>query len=218
MDAINKTLEKIEKMEGIWKYILSEEEDKVHSFGRVPEDWREVGFWSVPRATWEFLKFMVKLTGSKKILELWCSVWYSTIYLARGILKSKGHVYTTEILQEKIKISKENFKEAGLEDKITLIEDDIRNTLENESITSDLDFIFMDADKERYVEYLDLLVPKMKKWTLIIVDNAWKVRMADWRLIDSEHIKVFKEKVEKDGRISSVFLNFDNGLLLISKI
>ena len=217
MDNLEKTLRKIEKLEKEWKYTLSEVEDKQHSFGRVPEDDREVAFWSVPRSTGEFLRFMVRFAKSKTILELGCSAGYSTLFLVDGAKENKGKVYTTEILKAKIKLAKKHFKESGLSEYITLIEKDIMEVLKEWEKKNKLDLVFMDADKEKYIVYLDLLIPLLSEKGIIIVDNAGKVRMVDGRLIDSEHINKFVKKVKSRKDLNSFFLNIDNGLLLISR-
>lgn len=217
MDEFEKIIKKIEEEEKDWRYILSDDEDKEHSFGRVPEDGKEVAFWSVPRSTGKILEFMTKFTKSKTILELGCSVGYSTLFLAKAIKENNGHIFTTEILGKKIELAKKNFSESGLSDFITLLEENIVNVLKNWNKNKKLDLVFMDADKENYSLYLDYLIPLLNEKGLIIVDNAGKVRMADGRLIDSEHIRKFRYKVENDKNLNSVFLDVDNGLLLISK-
>ena len=216
MDKFEKTLQKIEKLEKSWRIILSDEEDKKHSFGRVPEDDKQVAFWSVPRSTGKFLEFMTKFTKSKIILELGCSAGYSTLFLAKGAKENKGHVFTTEILEQKIKLAKQHFSEAGMSDFITLLEEEISSVLKRWN-REKIDLVFMDADKENYSSYFDFILPLLKKNGLIIVDNAAKVRMADGRLIDSNHIKKFVKKVQTDKSLNNVLLDVDNGLLLISK-
>lgn len=217
MDKFEKIIQKIEEQEKDWRYILSDEEDKKHSFGRVPEDDKEVAFWSVPRSTGKFLEFMTKFTKSKTILELGCSVGYSALFLAKAVKEKDGHIFTTEILDKKIELAKKNFSESGLSDFITLLEKDIVDVLKNWNKNKKIDLVFMDADKENYSLYLDYLIPLLSENGLIIVDNAGKVRMASGELIDSEHIKKFRSRVKNDKNLNSVFLDVDNGLLLISK-
>ena len=217
MDKVEETLKNIEMEEISWRYELTEAEDKQHSFGRVPEDKNVVAFWSVPRTTGEFLKFMVEFAKSKIILELGCSAGYSTLFLANATQSTNGHVYTTEILPEKIKIARKNFVDSSLQNNITLIEDNILNVLKRWDRTKKIDLVFLDADKEKYSTYLDLLLPLLSEKSMIIVDNAGKVRMADGSLIDSEHIKNFVQDVRSNKNLNSVMINMDNGLLLIKK-
>ncbi|MBU4477000.1 class I SAM-dependent methyltransferase [Candidatus Parcubacteria bacterium] len=217
MDKFKKTIQKIEKQEKSWRYILTEEEETKHSFGRVPEDDREVAFWSIPRSTGEFLEFMAKFTKSKIILELGCSVGYSTLFLAKAAKENKGHVFTTEILDKKIDMAKKNFSESGLSNVITLLEKEIIDVLKKWNKNEKIDLVFVDADKENYSLYLKYLIPLLSKRGLIMVDNAGKVRMANGDLIDSEHINKFVKKVKNNKKLNNAFINMDNGLLLINK-
>ncbi|MBU4223966.1 class I SAM-dependent methyltransferase, partial [Patescibacteria group bacterium] len=171
MDKFKKTIQKIEKQEKSWRYILTEEEETKHSFGRVPEDDREVAFWSIPRSTGEFLEFMAKFTKSKIILELGCSVGYSTLFLAKAAKENKGHVFTTEILDKKIDMAKKNFSESGLSNVITLLEKEIIDVLKKWNKNEKIDLVFVDADKENYSLYLKYLIPLLSKRGLIMVDN-----------------------------------------------
>lgn len=216
-EKISETLRKIEQLEHSWEYVLSDEESAMHSFGRVPEDGNSVSFWSVPKSTGEFLQCMVELLGAKVVLELGCSVGYSTLFLAAGVQKTSGHIFTTEILSQKIFLAKEHFCEAGVDSVVTLFDKDIVEVLQ-EWKEEKIDLVFMDADKEKYSDYFELLLPLLNEKGIIIVDNAGKVRMRSGELIDSEHIKEFVKKVHQDKRVECFFLDADNGLLLIKKL
>ena len=211
------TLEEIETLEKTWRYYLNKEENKKHSFGRVPEDGNEIAFWSVPKRTAEFLKNMVEFTDAKLVLELGASAGYSTLHMAKALEKTKGHIYTTEILKPKIKLSKKYFKMAGLQSRITLIEKDILSVLKNWSNLKKLDIVFMDADKERYGQYYEMILPILKKGGLIIVDNAGKVAMPDGRMLKNNHIEQFRKKVLNDERVYGKFCDVDNGVLIVFK-
>jgi caffeoyl-CoA O-methyltransferase len=216
MKMFEETLRDIEKLEKEWKYTLSEEENVRHSFGRVPEDGKDIALWSVPRSTGNFLTFITEALGAKTILELGCSAGYSTLFLAKAVQNTGGHIFTTEILKEKINLAKKHFSKAEVESQITLIEKDILLVLQ-EWKNKPLDLVFMDADKERYSTYLNLLLPLLSPKGIIIVDNAGKVRMSNGDLIDSEHILKFRKEVAKNTSLNTSFLEVDNGLLLISK-
>lgn len=216
VDRTEKVLFKIERLEQNWRYPLSDSESKLHSFGRVKEDGKTVAFWSIPRSTGEFLEFLVQLTNAKKILELGCSAGYSTIFLARGARKTKGKVITTEILPVKAALARKHFKEAGLEKRISLLKEDISLVLERLP-SNQFDFVFLDADKEKYAFYFKKLLRLLKKNGVIVVDNAGKVRMPDGKLFPAPHMPAFIRLVKKTKQVASVFLDFDNGLLLVLK-
>ena len=128
-----------------------------------------------------------------------------------------GHVYTTEILKPKIELAKQNFKESGLENMITLFEKDIKNVLRSWRKSLPIDLIFMDADKENYLVYYEMMLPLLRTGGLIIVDNAGRVKMPDGSYVDCKHIHKFVEIVKSDKRVASTYLDFDNGILLAYK-
>jgi predicted O-methyltransferase YrrM len=204
-------------LEKEWRYTLSDEEDRIHSFGRVPEDGKLIAFWSIPRSTGQFIQFMVELLQAKTILELGCSAGYSTLFLASGAEKTNGEVFTTELLQQKILLAKKHFQESGLNNKINLIEGEIKTTLENWNAEKKIDLVFMDADKENYSAYLQQLYPLVRRGGIIIVDNAGKVAMPDGSFVQCKHITEFVTQVKNDVRFTSHYLDVDNGLLLILK-
>ena len=211
-------LEKIENLERNWVYELSEKENKFHSFGRVPEDGNSVGFWSVPKRTANFLKTMIEVTNSKVILELGTSVGYSTLHMAKAIEHNEhAHIFGTEILSKKIKLAKNNFKCAGLNNKITLFEKDIKYVLDNWNINKKINFVFMDADKENYNLYFETLLSLISKNGIIVVDNVGRVLMTDGSYVDCEYMNKFKSKILSDKRVFSKYYDFDNGILLIFK-
>lgn len=215
VDTCEKVLRKIEFMEHNWYYQLTDVQDKAHSFGRISQDGKVVCLWSVPRTTGELLQFMVGLTKAKTILELGCSAGYSTLFLAKAARENKGHVYTTEIFEEKIKLARKNFKESGLEKDITLIEGDILQVLREWK--KPLDFVFMDADKHNYSKYFDLLVPMLKRGGLIIADNANITITNSGEGIKHPAMCHFLGRIKHDKRVASYVLDFDNGLAIIYK-
>ncbi len=174
--------------------------------------------WSVPRTTGEFLQFLIELINPQIVLELGCSVGYSTLFLANGL--KKGHIYTTEILTTKIRLAKNNFKKAKLDKKITLIEDNIMDVLKNWDKNKKIDFIFLDADKDNYEKYYKLFLPLLKKGGLLVIDNTGKYKLTHGPKVNDrvmKEINKFTDKLKKDKRIFTYYLNIDNGLFLACK-
>lgn len=114
--AYNKTLAKIESIENTWEYTP---DDIQHTYGRKHLG-ETIKLWSVPSMTAKVLENLVIYTGAKNILEIGTSAGYSTIHLANATKHIDGKVYTIELLDEKVKLANTHFKEADLEDTITL--------------------------------------------------------------------------------------------------
>jgi predicted O-methyltransferase YrrM len=211
-ESLSAAIRDIEKMENEWGISIS---DKKHTFGRKELN-EIIKLWSVPQKSAEVLENLVILTGAKNILEIGASAGYSTLHLASGAKFNFGKVYTVELLKEKIDLARVNFQKSGL-DNIILLEGEASKILENWNY-EEIDFVFLDADKENYGKYLDLLLPKMKLGSLIVADNIndYGHMMEDYlQRVTGTHLP----KSRVDHRVSSYYLAaLDNGLMITKKI
>lgn len=120
-----------------------------------------------------FLRQMAETIGAKKVVELGTSTGYSGIWFALALRKTEGHLYTHEIEPERIKTATEHFQKAGVENLITIIEGDAHETVK-QHIGEDqepIDLLFIDADKEGYLDYLEQLLPQVRPGGLILAHN-----------------------------------------------
>jgi len=202
----------IEKIEKTWSLSLSNQE---HSFGRKEKN-EKIGLWSVPKMSAMVLAELICLTNSKQILEIGTSAGYSTLFLSAGAISTKGNVFTIELLKDKIELAKKNFKEAKTKN-IELIESEASKVLSNWK-DKKIDFVFLDADKENYAKYLDLLLPIMNLGGIIVADNIndYGHMMADYlQRVSGTHLP----KSRCDSRVISTYLaQLDNGLMITRKI
>lgn len=126
-----------------------------------------------------FLKLMLELKKPKNILEVGTAVGFSAILMAQ-YSQSDCHITTIEKYEKRIPVAKENFLKSGFNDKITLIEGDARDILnellENENgddkFAGRYDMIFMDAAKGQYINFLPNAVKLLKKGGVLITDNV----------------------------------------------
>ena len=118
--------------------------------------------------TASLLKFFVTLTRPKKILEVGTAVGYSAILMSQ-YLEEGATITTIEKYEPRIPIAKENFKRAGKEDVITLLEGDALEILKG--LDGSYDMIFMDAAKAQYIYYLPEVIRLLKTGGLLISDN-----------------------------------------------
>jgi predicted O-methyltransferase YrrM len=112
------------------------------------------------------LRQLTEALGAKRVVEIGTSSGYSTIWLALGARASGGKVFTHEIDPEKVKIATANFKKAGLDDVITVIQGDAHQTIKQH--TEPIDVLFLDAEKKGYVDYLQQLLPLVRPGGLIL--------------------------------------------------
>ena len=126
-----------------------------------------------------FLKLMLELKKPKNILEVGTAVGFSAILMAQ-YSQSDCHITTIEKYEKRIPVAKENFVTSGFNDKITLIEGDAKDILnellENENgddkFAGRYDMIFMDAAKGQYINFLPNAVKLLKKGGVLITDNV----------------------------------------------
>ena len=204
-----KTLEEIEKDEG--EVYFEHTADK-KEFGQKHIG-EQIKFWSLPKDSAVLLAYFVAFAQSKEIVEIGTSVGYSTIHLACGVMKNFGSIQTIENFQEKIKLAKENFRKADIKN-VKLFEGNARDILGN---IKNIDFVFLDADKENYVKYYEQIIPKLKVGGYIVADNIF-----DYGHMMTDFLqKVLGTKLPgstSDPRVISYTLPIDNGLLFIRKI
>lgn len=131
----------------------------------------------------KMLYLMAKMSGSSSILEIGTHGGYSTTWLARALPRD-GIMLTLEVNDKHADIAKENIKEAGLEEKVTVIRGPADENLPKliEKGYPRFDFIFIDANKDGYPEYLEEALKVSTTGTVIVADNV--VRRG--KVIDSE--------------------------------
>ncbi len=114
------------------------------------------------------LKVLLQLVQPERILEVGTAVGYSSILMSENMPKNCT-ITTIENYDKRIPVAKNNFKRAGKEDVITLIEGDALEVLK--TLEGPYDFIFMDAAKGQYINYLPDIKRVLRKGGLLISDN-----------------------------------------------
>lgn len=171
----------------------------------LPPD-NTVRMWSVPRTTAEFLRECVEKNKPSTILELGTSSGYSTLFLAAGARVYGGKVVTIEMAQPKIDIAQMHIDRVGFKDDIKIIKGAIADVLHDWN--KKIDFVFLDADKLNYLEYIKLIEPHLNSGAMIIADNA----------IDFGHLmQDYMTYMQENEKYESELLEMDNGLLISKK-
>lgn len=114
------------------------------------------------------LKVLLQLVQPERILEVGTAVGYSSILMSEN-MPENCKITTIENYDKRIPVAKNNFKRAGKEDVITLIEGDALEVLK--TLEGPYDFIFMDAAKGQYINYLPDVKRVLRKGGLLISDN-----------------------------------------------
>ena len=158
-----------------------------------------------------FYNIMLKSINAKKILEIGMSVGYSGLWFADAVMSStKSDGQITTIDREKFKIDKatRNFEEAGVSSLIKIREGEARKILheiKEEFGENYFDSIFIDADKESYIEYFDLCLPLVRKGGIIGADNILLPERFNEMMAD------YLSHVRNNPNVQSVTVPIDNG-------
>lgn len=161
------------------------------------------------------LKLLVRLTGARRVLEIGTFSGYSALSMAEA-LPDNGSLITCDLDPACIRVARRYFSESQHGDKITLIEGPALETLR--SLTGPFDMVFIDADKENYLNYYEAVLPLLRDGGLVVVDNVlWSGRVLDPRDETDKAIHRFNEAVMADGRVEPVMLTVRDGVYLIRK-
>ena len=159
-----------------------------------------------------FLSFISKIKSPNKILEIGTYTGYSTICLAEG-LSINGKIDTIDKNEELVKIQNKYFKESGYRKNIIQHTGDAIHILNN--LNDSYDIIFIDADKENYINYFNLVSNKLNKNGIIISDNVlWSGKVLDIEQKDEETSTLveFNKIINKDKRFNSIILPIRDGI------
>ena len=116
-----------------------------------------------------FLKLLLAMTQPKKILEVGCAIGFSALLMSE-YGPEDCHITTIEKYEKRIPLAKENFAKAGKEDKITLLEGDAVEILSQ--LEGTYDFIFMDAAKGQYINFLPDIMRLLADGGVLVSDNV----------------------------------------------
>lgn len=159
--------------DNIYSYILERFSGEDEFLTRLNEEAKEENFPPIHISPDQsrFLLFFLKAIGAKNILEIGSLAGYSAISMARG-LPDGGKVIALEKFKKNCDFIRRKVKEAGLDDKIEVVEGDARDFLKTYEPSEPLDFIFIDADKRSYKHYVEKLTPHLRKGGIVCADNA----------------------------------------------
>lgn len=170
----------------------------------------------VGRIEGRFLGVLVRLRDARRILELGTFTGYSSICMALE-LPADGHLITCDVNEETTEIARRYAAEAGVIDRIDYRLGPAVETIAE--LDGPFDLVFIDADKDGYVDYYEAALPKLADNGLIIADNVlWSGRVVEPDPDDSTRaIQRFNEHVQSDERVESVMLSVRDGMTLIRR-
>ena len=166
-----------------------------------------------------FLAIISKLIKPFNVLEIGTYTGYSTLCIAKG-LNPEGVIHTIDKNEELLQIQNKYFEKSGLRNQIKQYTGDALAIIPK--LKFDFDMVFLDADKENYVKYLELISPILKPGGVLLTDNVlWHGKILEspenqdrvTRLIDN-----FNKKILEDKSLKTVMLPIRDGISLTLKL
>lgn len=164
-----------------------------------------------------FLSILSQMAQPQNILEIGTFTGYATLCLAEGLAKD-GKITTVDVNEELSYLPKKYFQESEYRDQINFHLEDAAQFLKK--TTEEFDFIFIDADKENYVEYFLLLKDKIKSGAVLLFDNVlWygKVLEENPKQKSTQIIQQLNEMISKDRNFENLILPLRDGLHIVRK-
>jgi predicted O-methyltransferase YrrM len=163
------------------------------------------------------LSMLMHMIQPERILEIGTYTGYSALCMAEG-LKDGGKLITVEANEELEAIIQESISAAGMAHKITSIIGDA--TLEIPKLNETFDVVFIDADKKNYINYYNLVFPKVKIGGYIIADNVlWSGKVIEEKSDkETDVIKAYNDLIHSDSRVAEVLLPIRDGLMIARKL
>lgn len=176
----------------------------------------------IRQETGEFIKLLLMMNRPDKILEIGSATGFSAIFMSR-FLSDEGHITTIENYEPRIKCARENIKKAGEEQRITLMEGDALEILP--TLHEQYDFVFMDAAKGQYSNFLQMVVRLLKDGGILLCDNVLQdgdvleSRFAVTRRNRTIHTRMreYLYEVKHHPELETAILNIGDGVSLSIK-
>lgn len=164
------------------------------------------------------LSMLSHMISPKHILEIGTYTGYAALCMAEGMQKD-GRLITIDNNEELAVRTKEYFSKSAFPDRMDMR---IGNALEViPTLKEKWDLVFIDADKENYSNYFDLVIEQVNKGGFIIADNVlWSGKVFDQSKNDkdTEAIRAFNQKMQTDSRVQNVLFPIRDGLMILRKL
>jgi predicted O-methyltransferase YrrM len=160
---------------------------------------------NVDRETGRFLYLLARSTGAGAILEIGSSNGVSTIWLAAAAREVGGRVTGTEFLPERAAEANANLAAAGLGGVATVVAGDARETVSG--MSGPFDLVFIDAEKDDYVDHLLAVIDRVRPGGLVLADN-----------VVSHDLSTYQELLRSRPDVETVTLPLGRGVEFTVKV
>jgi len=129
---------------------------------------------NVPAADGRLLRILTETVNAKNVVEIGTSTGISGLWFSLALEKTGGKLTTFELDKTRASLARKHFKQAGVDGRVNLVEGDAHQNITN--LRDPIDVVFLDADKDGYVDYLNKLLPLVRPGGLILAHNTDMVR------------------------------------------
>ena len=157
------------------------------------------GMMNVPPDDGRMLRLLTETTGAKNVVEIGTSNGYSGIWFCLALRKTGGRLTTFEIDEGRYKLAVENFKRAGVSQYVSQVFGDAHEKVGG--IEGPIDILFLDADKQGYMDYMKQLLPKMRPGGLILAHNTTNAGAS---------MQDYLKEVTTNPKLESLFIHTDH--------
>ena len=162
-----------------------------------------------------FLSLLSKMVQPRTILEIGTYTGYATLCLAEG-LHPDGVLHTIDIKEELTDLQREFFDRSGYGSQIVQHLGKAADIIP--SLDTTFDLVFIDADKQNYAHYFDLVIEKMNRGGIILSDNVlWSGKVVEEVKHNDKHtqaLMAYNQKIKDDPRVETVLLPIRDGITL----
>jgi predicted O-methyltransferase YrrM len=128
------------------------------------------------------LRILVESRSAKRGVEVGAASGYGAVNMGIGFERTGGKLFSLEIDPKHVQETRDNLAKVGLEKTVTVVEGDALKTIAG--LTGEFDFVFIDAAKNQYFDYLKALEPKLKRGAVVVADNVIKSEKAMKNYLD----------------------------------
>jgi caffeoyl-CoA O-methyltransferase len=192
--------------------------DNVMQWIQDEADRSELPAISVLPSEGRLLQFLALAVGARKIVEIGTLAGYSGVWLAR-VLPVDGKLYSLEKSSKHAALARVSFERAGLSDKVQIIEGTALDSLQTLSSDGPFDFVFIDADKVSYPDYLAWAVENLRVGGMLAAHNALRGgRIVNPESDDDKGMAAFNTILAADQRLFSTIIAMGDGMAVAIKL
>lgn len=164
-----------------------------------------------------FLRMLVQISAARRVLEIGTYTGYSALSMAAG-LPADGEIITCDIDAETTRIAQTFWARSPDGGKIKQILGPALETIQALPAETRFDFVFLDADKENYLNYYEAVLPRLQPGGLLAADNTlWSGRVLEPKEKSDHAMVAFNRHVAHDARVDHVLLSVRDGVMLVRK-